>query len=105
MTREIAILRAAIKEKTARGIYALEKNIQETLHISKERFIFSRNKKRKRKNEKPQNKKKIFENIISLYIYSFSLYSQLFVYFGNLKNTIFEKVKLHKSLNPLNQTF
>ena len=61
MTREIAILRAAIKEKTARGIYALEKNIQETLHISKERFIFSRNKKRKRKNEKPQNKKRFLK--------------------------------------------
>lgn len=105
MTREIAILRAAIKEKTARGIYALEKNIQETLHNSKERIIFSRNKKKKEEKRKTPKQKKIFENIISLYIYSFSLYSQLFVYFGNLKNTIFEKVKLHKSLNPLNQTF
>ena len=105
MTREIAILRATIKEKNSKRNLSSRKTFKRPCTAQKKDLYFQETKKEREKTKNPKTKKKIFENIVSLYIYSFSLYSQLFVYFGNLKNTIFEKVKLHKSLNPLNQTF
>lgn len=57
MIREIAILRAAIKEKTARGIYALEKYSRDPAQFKRKIYIFKKQKKKEKKRKTPKQKK------------------------------------------------